>query len=114
MVSSSFVGFDFGFYFWSQVARGVGSYDLIMRRHLYHLVRVTHPRNFDRPMGIIKKYHCRVRRVLKLDDRDFYIYCSRVGSGLYPASYDTCVALLLPYSRDIRDIRDCCFNCSII
>ena len=114
MVSTSFVGFDWGFYFWSGVLKAQCiTYDTLMRHYIKNL-RVTagiSKRNSD---YIIKRGHRRVRNVLKKDQHD-YLYCSRVGKGVFPFSHDTCFNIFSYRNKlDIRNLSDCCFNCSVL
>ena len=117
MVCSSFVGFNFGFYFWSQYARVVGiTPDLYMRRSLYHLIRVVHSSNYDRCLQLAKKDHRRVVRILKLELKGGVFYCARVGRGLFPKTYDSCFSILFHRSdlKIITDVSDCCFTCAVL
>ena len=63
---------------------------------------------------IIKKGHRRVLRVLKNNQLD-YLYCTRVGRGVFPLSHDSCFSLFAyRASVNISDLSDCCFNCSVL
>ena len=116
MVCSYVVGFDFGFYFWSQVARAQGmSYDSIMRRNVYHLIKVVCPTSTGRAFSLVKRSHRRVVRILKLEIKGGFFYCDRVGRGFYPKTPDSCYSILAYRSSlNIRDVADCCFICGVL
>ena len=64
MVSSSFICFDWGFYFWSGVVRSqCTTYDTLMRRYISH-IRKQAGLDSGRYDGIIKRSHRRVRSIL--------------------------------------------------
>ena len=116
MVCSYVVGFDFGFYFWSQVARVQGiTYDSIMRRNLFHLIKVVCPTSTDRAFSLVKSSHRRVVRILKTEVKGGFFYCARVGRGFYPKTHDSCYSILVVRRvLHIRDLSDCCFTCAVL
>ena len=114
MVCDSFVGFDWGFYFWSGVFRSQGvTYDTLMRRYIKH-IRVQSGISKRDSDYIIKRGHRRVLNVLTKDQLD-YLYCTKVGRGVFPASHDTCFHLFAYRSKvNINNLSDCCFNCAVL
>lgn len=115
MVSSSFVGFDFGFYFWSDLISSQGiTNETYFRRRVFHIAKLPGYASYD-----IKKFvrlcHRRVYRLLNLELNGFGVYCTRVGKGTYPLAHDTCFSSIVGGSScDIRLVSDCCFNCAVL
>ena len=114
MVSSSFVGFNWGFYFWSGIHNAQCiTYDTLMRRYINH-IRVQSGISKRHSNYIIKRGHRRVRNVLIKDQHD-YLYCTKVGKGVFPRSHDTCFNMFSYRNKtNINNLSDCCFNCAVL
>ena len=84
-----------------------------MRRYISNIRRQAGLLN-SRYDYIIKRSHRRVRNVLQKDQHD-YLYCTKVGKGVFPFSHDTCFNMFAyRSSANIHNLSDCCFNCAVL